>query len=231
MRIVVLHGQSHKGSTYHLAKLFCDKLGGEVTEFFLPRDFGAFCVGCSQCFSKSEQLCPHADQLRPITAALDAADVIVLASPVYVYHVTGPMKALLDHYGYRWMVHRPQEGMFFKQAVCLSTAAGAGTRRTNQDLADSAFFWGIAKIHRYGRNVRAVSWEQVSQARKDRMARELSTLAKRVERGVGKVRPGLRTKAFFTLIRWMQKRGWNEADQVYWREKGWTGRARPWRKA
>ena len=116
------------------------------------------------------------------------------------------MKALLDHYGYRWMVHRPQEGMFFKQAVCLSTAAGAGTRRTNQDLADSAFFWGIAKIHRYGRNVRAVSWEQVSQARKDRMARELSTLAKRVERGVGKVRPGLRTKAFFTLIRWMQKR-------------------------
>ena len=35
MRIVVLHGQSHKGSTYHLAKLFCDKLGGEVTEFFL----------------------------------------------------------------------------------------------------------------------------------------------------------------------------------------------------
>ena len=57
------------------------------------------------------------------------------------------------------------------------------------------------------------------------MARELSTLAKRVERGVGKVRPGLRTKAFFTLIRWMQKRGWNEADQVYWREKGWTGRA------
>ena len=138
MRIVVLHGQSHKGSTYHLAKLFCDKLGGEVTEFFLPRDFGAFCVGCSQCFSKSEQLCPHADQLRPITEALDAADVIVLASPVYVYHVTGPMKALLDHYGYRWMVHRPQEGMFFKQAVCLSTAAGAGTRRTNQDLADSA---------------------------------------------------------------------------------------------
>lgn len=45
MRIVVLHGQSHKGSTYHLAKLFCDKLGGEVTEFFLPRDFGAFWRG------------------------------------------------------------------------------------------------------------------------------------------------------------------------------------------
>ena len=81
MRIVVLHGQSHKGSTYHLAKLFCDKLGGEVTEFFLPRDFGAFCVGCSQCFSKSEQLCPHADQLRPITEASWPARSMFTTSP------------------------------------------------------------------------------------------------------------------------------------------------------
>lgn len=131
MRIVVLHGQSHKGSTYHLAKLFCDKLGGEVTEFFLPRDFGAFCVGCSQCFSQSEQLCPHADQLRPITEALDAADVIVLASPVYVYHVTGPMKALLDHYGYRWMVHRPQEGIVF-QAGGVPVHRGGGRNAAHQ---------------------------------------------------------------------------------------------------
>ena len=27
MRIVVLHGQSHKGSTYHLAKLFATNWG------------------------------------------------------------------------------------------------------------------------------------------------------------------------------------------------------------
>lgn len=36
----------------------------------------------------------------------------------------GSMKAFLDHYGYRWMVHRPEEKMFRKQAVCISTAAG-----------------------------------------------------------------------------------------------------------
>ena len=146
MRIVVLHGQSHKGSTYHLAKLFCDKLGGEVTEFFLPRDFGAFCVGCSQCFSKSEQLCPHADQLRPITEALDAADVIVLASPVYVYHVTGPMKALLDHYGYRWMVHRPQEGMFFKQRRGPERGAPTRTWQTVPSSGGLPRFTGMAEM-------------------------------------------------------------------------------------
>ena len=55
----------------------------------------------------------------PVTNAMDEADVIILASPVYVYHATGAMKAFLDHYGYRWMVHRPEESMFKKQGVCI----------------------------------------------------------------------------------------------------------------
>ena len=46
MKIAVIHGQSHKGSTYNVAKELCDKLGGEVTEFFLPRDFDGVCRGC-----------------------------------------------------------------------------------------------------------------------------------------------------------------------------------------
>ncbi len=64
-------------------------------------------------------------------SAMDEADVIILASPVYVYHSTGAMKAFLDHYGYRWMVHSPEESMFKKQGVCISTAAGAGMKSTN----------------------------------------------------------------------------------------------------
>lgn len=64
---------------------------------------------------------------------------MIFESPVYVYHVTGSMKAFLDHYGYRWMLHRPEESMFHKQAVCISTAAGAGMKSTNKDMADSFF--------------------------------------------------------------------------------------------
>lgn len=100
--------------------------------------------------------------LTSITRALDDADVIILASPVYVYHTTGAMKAFLDHYGWRWMVHRPEEKMFSKQAVCISTAAGAGMKSTNRDMADSTFFWGVAKTYRYGIAVMETSWERVS---------------------------------------------------------------------
>jgi len=57
VKITVMHGQSHKGSTYNIAKALCDKLGGEVTEFFLPRDFNCFCQGCAACFT-DETKCP-----------------------------------------------------------------------------------------------------------------------------------------------------------------------------
>ena len=60
------------------------------------------------------------------------------------------------------MVHRPEKKMFSKQAVCISTAAGAGTKSTNKDIADSLFFWGVPKIYKYGVNVRAMSYSRIS---------------------------------------------------------------------
>ena len=76
MKVTIIHGQSHKGSTYHISKILADKIGGEVKEFFLPRDFGEFCIGCTQCFRKSETLCPHYEKINPLTEALDEADVL-----------------------------------------------------------------------------------------------------------------------------------------------------------
>lgn len=42
MKITIIHGQSHQGSTYHIARSLAQKLNGTITEFFLPRDFGEF---------------------------------------------------------------------------------------------------------------------------------------------------------------------------------------------
>ena len=70
MKTVIIHGQSHKGSTFQIAHLLADKLGGEVTEFFLPRDFGEFCCGCTNRFVNGEDKCPHYENLSPITKTL-----------------------------------------------------------------------------------------------------------------------------------------------------------------
>lgn len=230
MKTVIIHGQNHNGSTCHIAKQLADKIGGETSEFFLLRDFGDFCCGCTQCFTKHETKCPHYERLSPITQAIDEADVIILASPVYVYHATGAMKAFLDHYGWRWMVHRPDERMFKKQGVCISTAAGAGTRSTNKDMADSLFFWGVPKIYKYGIGVAATSWDGVPEKKKRRVEKATDSIADKIIKRNGRVKPGIKTKGFFHIMRMLQKNGWNEADMNYWKAKGWTDNNRPWKK-
>lgn len=229
IKTVVIHGQSHQGTTCHIARMLAEKIGGETTEFFLPRDFGAFCTGCTTCFGKTETKCPHYKELRPITEALNAADVIILASPVYVYHATGAMKALLDHYGYRWMVHSPEPSMFRKQGVCVATAAGAGMKTTIRDMADSLFFWGVARIYKLGMGVAAVNWEMVSAKKKAAIERRTSAIARRILARAGNVQPGIKTKAWFAVMRLIQKKGWNQRDVEHWKAQGWLEKERPWR--
>ena len=207
MKIVIINGQNHKGSTYHIADKLARKVGGEITEFFLPKDFGEFCLGCTQCFTTDERKCPHYNKLKPITDAMDEADLIILASPVYVYHVTGSMKAFLDHYGYRWMVHRPEEKMFRKQGVCISTAAGAGMKSANKDMADSLFFWGIPKVYKYGNAVASIDWNHVSDKKMQEIEKKTDSLAKAIIRNNGRVKAGLKTKGFFHIMRALQKKG------------------------
>lgn len=229
MKITIIHGQSHQGSTCNIARLLAKKLKGEVKEFFLPKDFGEFCIGCTACFDISETKCPHFEKISPITQAIDNADVIILASPVYVYHTTGAMKAFLDHYGWRWMVHRPEEKMFSKQAVCISTAAGAGMKSTNKDMAHSTFFWGVAKTYKYGIAVMETSWDRVNAKKKQKIEKKLDSLANKIKAAQGHITPSVKTKMFFSVIRQMQKHGLNEADASYWKRKGWTEKKRPWK--
>ncbi len=229
MKVTIIHGQSHKGSTYALAHLLAESLSEEITEVFLPRDFNDFCLGCTTCFIKGEERCPHAANLAPITKAIDEADVVILASPVYVFHATAAMKNLLDHYGYRWMAHRPEEKMFHKQAVCISTAAGMGMKSTNKDMADSLFYWGISRIYSFGLPAAATSWEGVSEKKKAKSAKKLGKIAAKIKRRYGQVKPTLKGRFMFAIMRMVQKSGWNPLDKKYWEDQGWLGKKRPWK--
>ena len=232
MNVVILNGQNHKGTTWHVARQLAEKLTDpqHIREFFFPRDLPDFCLGCCQCILQDEALCPHHARLQPVTEAMDWADVIILASPVYVYHVTGSMKAFLDHCAYRWMLHRPAPGMFRKQAVAVTTAAGGGMDSACRDMADSCRHWGVAKTYRLGAAVRAAGWEHVSPRIRAGIDRRTSRLAARIAARAGRVRPGLVTRAMFGLFRRLMGRGWNPADVAYWKAQGWLDGAKPWRQ-
>jgi len=231
MIVTVVYGQEHHGSTYHAARLLAERLAGpaDIREIFLPRDLPEFCRGCGACLKAGEDACPHAARLRPLTAMLDEADVLILASPVYVYHVTGAMKSFLDHYAYRWALHRPEPAMFRKQAVCLTTAAGAGTRSACRDLRDSLFFWGVPRTYSCGFVVHALTWEHVTEETRRKIDRRTARLAETLRRRQGRLRPGLRQRLYFGVMRRLVRReSWNPADRAYWQRRGLLDARRFW---
>ena len=231
MRIVIINGQNHKGSTHMVARELAEKVGGEIREFFLPRDFDQPCAGCWSCFKTDMTRCPHYEKLRPITEAMDEADLIILASPVYVFHATGQMMSFLDHYGTRWMVHRPNEKMFRKQAVSVCTAAGGGTKSTNKDMADSLVFWGLAKVYRLGFGVQATKPCEIPPKIQEKIHRQTDRLAQKIRKNAGKPGVTLQGRFWFYMVRRMHKSAPDSAnpDYAYWEEHGWHGKARPWK--
>lgn len=231
MKAVIISGTNHKGSTYSIGRMLAEKLtsADNISEIFLPRDFDEFCCGCTNCFIKSGEDCPHYGKLRPLTEMIDSADVLIFTTPVYAYHTTGQMKAFLDHYAWRWMVHRPEEKMFSKQAAVIATASGAGMKSAIKDIADSCFFWGIPAIYKYAKAVMATDWDSVKPEMKKSIDSAMDSVAKKMLRRNGNVPVSLKTRGFFKLMSLMQRNGWNKADKDYWNEKGWTGRKRPWK--
>jgi len=230
MKIVIINGQNHKGNTYMAARQLAEKIGGDIQEFFLPRDFSGYCLGCFSCFKNGAETCKDYQDIKPITDAMDSADVLIFESPVYAMHASGQMKSFLDHLAYRFMVHRPEESMFSKQAVVISTAAGAGMKSTNKDMADSLFYWGVPKIYKIGIGVQATTPDELKDEFKSKIDKKTSEVADKIKRNNGKVKPGFKTKGFFYIMRMVQKKGWLEKDREYWHEKGWVYDKRPWRK-
>lgn len=99
-RIVILNGSPRrKGNTSMLVKAFtggAESAGHTVTEFFLD---GMDIHGCKGCFgghSSKECPCVQRDDMDKIYPAVKASDVVVLASPLYYWTMSGQLRTALD---------------------------------------------------------------------------------------------------------------------------------------
>ncbi len=231
MKIALLHGQDHKGSTYHVARMTAEKIGGEITEFFFPRDFSAGCMGCTTCLHKGREFCPRAERVTPIFSSMLAANVIIVSSPTYVMEMTAHLKGFFEHIFTAWMAHRPEEAMFSKTAIVVSTAAGMGMDGVTKSLAKQMFYMGISKTHRLAFRVMAADWAGVSAKIKAKIEAKADTVARGIKAGGGSAKPGIRMKFLFAMMRSFQKNNeYAPLDKAYWTEKGWLGKERPWKR-
>lgn len=231
MKIVVINGQNHKGSTWNTAKILIDGITGEkeVKEFFLPRDLNRFCVGCYSCLEGREK-CPFWEDKKPLEDAMLAADWLIFTTPNYCMMPSAPMKAFLDLFFTYWLTHRPHEEMFKKSAVVISTAAGAGAGKAAKLVAENLVNWGVPKIMRYGLSVNAMNWETVPEKKKAKIRKDMGNLAKKLSENKP-VKVGVKTRVLFWFYGGMQKANWgaSKSEKEYWQSKGWLDGKKPWK--
>lgn len=238
MKITVINGTEKHGVTYKMKEIFLEEFrnDAEITEYYLPRDCPDFCVGCTTCFLKDEHHCKDAEYIQKIEKSMLEADLLVFTSPAYVFHATGAMKAMLDHFGYRWMPHRPAKEMFGKRAVIITQCLGAGGKSAAKDIKDSLSWWGISSIKVVSFKLMSeIDWNKIDEKRKASFKKKLSSVAG-ILRAVNYNRPGhtsLTVKAKFYAVRMLQtslgKQNPEYSGYKYWNENGWIGKVRPWK--
>ena len=231
MKIVMLNGQNHKGSTYHIGRMIADKIEGEneITEFFFPKDLNHFCAGCYQCI-EDVSTCPYYEEKKKIIETIDVADILIVTTPTYCMHMSAPLKSFFDLTFDLWMSHRPMESMFKKKAVIVSTAAGTGIKSAMKDVEDCLFYLGIPEIYKHGMAVQAMSFDGVSADKKEKIEKKTAILARKLSKTtVPSV--GIKTRSMFWMMGMMQKKGWNSSpiETQYWKENGWFDGKKPWK--
>ncbi|MDE6727420.1 MAG: flavodoxin family protein [Oscillospiraceae bacterium] len=126
-KIIILNGAARKnGNTSKLTAAFADgarAAGNQVSIFDLNDMEIHSCKGCLRAGRDPKSPCSQKDDMEKIYAVFEEADVIVFASPLYFWTITGTLKTAADRLyaeleclGY---------GKFAKKSVLLMTADGS----------------------------------------------------------------------------------------------------------
>ena len=101
MKVVAINGSPHgeKGNTALILSPFLEGLkaaGAEVKVFLTKAMTVHPCQGEYNCWFQTPGRCFQEDDMQTLLAEVAQANVLVLATPVYVDGMTGPLKTVLD---------------------------------------------------------------------------------------------------------------------------------------
>lgn len=98
-KVLVLSSSPRRGGN---SDLLCDQfinglaeVGHLAEKIFLKDKKINYCTGCGTCIDRGKS-CPQKDDMAEVLDKMVAADVIVMATPIYFYTMCGQMKTLID---------------------------------------------------------------------------------------------------------------------------------------
>ncbi len=119
-KVLILSSSPRRGGN---SDTLCDEFmrgakesGNQVEKIFLKDKHINYCTGCSVC-SLHGKPCPQKDDANEIVEKMIAADIIVMATPVYFYTMSAQMKTLIDRTCARYLEIKDKEFYFIISAA------------------------------------------------------------------------------------------------------------------
>lgn len=124
--VLVISSSPRKGGN---SDLLCDEIvkgaqeAGHQTEKISVREKNInYCTGCGTCFNRNKG-CSQKDDMSEVLDKMVAADVIVMATPVYFYTMCGQLKTFIDRTCARYTEINNKEFYFVVTAAVNSKPA------------------------------------------------------------------------------------------------------------
>lgn len=176
------------------------------------------CRGCRVCFDKGEEKCPLKDDLLSIRTKMDAADGLIVATPVYVNDVSGTVKNWLDRLAF--VCHRPR--FAGKSAYLLATVGNGPANHALKTLKMALNSWGYHVVgqagFRTGARMKTLDMEAHYRRQVEQIAHQLYRAVERRSYG----QPSFLSLLYFKIQqRYWQQHGCESFDRRYWQDKGW----------
>lgn len=101
MKVLAINGspKGKNGNTEVLLEQFlegCREVGCQSETVYLNSKNINHCTGCFSCWTKTPGKCIYNDDMEELLNKIVAADIMVYATPLYYYTVTGLMKDFMD---------------------------------------------------------------------------------------------------------------------------------------
>lgn len=119
-KVLVLSGSPRKGGN---SDILCDQFmlgaeeaGNQAEKIFLRDKEINYCVACDTC-KRNGDICNQDDDMAEVLDKMIAADVIVMATPVYFYTMNAQMKTLIERTYSRYMEIRNKDFYFILTAA------------------------------------------------------------------------------------------------------------------
>jgi multimeric flavodoxin WrbA len=221
MKIMVIIGSPHKGETLAGVQKVEEQMQAlgpvEFDILWLKDIHFKQCSGCHACIRFGEEKCPLRDETAAIEARMQAADGLILATPVYSQQVSYLMKIYLDRFSYLW--HRPR---FFGKFVMAIAAGGGQFKDPLNYLEQCTTAWGYTCAAKLG----IAHPDSLVPKMRATLERDIEKAARRFYLAVQSAKtppPSPFRLIWFRMWRTNARacKDYIPADFRYWTEKGW----------